>query len=74
MAKPGTYGTFWRVLLVLAWAVLGVRVVVGFVHRESFQNDAPTLELLGFVILSAVLGSRVWLAASNRLVARHTTH
>jgi hypothetical protein len=58
MARPSPK----LLLLALVWAILGVRVVLAGVHREAFSGDILTLELFAFVVATAILGSRVWLA------------
>lgn len=48
-------------LLGLAWIALGGWLAVGFLRGETLRDDDVALPTLVFFMISAVIGSRVWL-------------
>ena len=54
-------GTPRPVLVLYAlWAILCARMVVGIVRHESLRDDSLALPMIGFVVLTAIAGGRLY--------------
>lgn len=48
--------------LVLAWTMLGGWIFAAFLRGKSLRDDDVALPVVALCMVSAVIGSRVWLA------------
>ena len=60
-----THRSWWSYLLPIVWVGLGARIVVALVRGESLREDFLSLALIAFFMTTSLLGSRLWLWASD---------
>ena len=58
------------VALVVIWAIFGVRIGVAIARREALSGDLLSLMILAFAVVTAVLGSRIWLMVHDARARR----
>lgn len=54
------------VVLYAVWAFLFARMVIAVVRHESLRDDLLALPLLGFIVVSAVAGGRIYARLTQR--------
>lgn len=63
----------WGIVFMFAWGVLCAWVTFELVRGESLRSDAVSIPALALLVLSAVIGSRIFLRVQARLERRSAT-
>lgn len=60
----------WAFMVVFAWIALTAWLTFEFVRGESFRDDAVSLPALVLLVMTTVIGSRIFLFVQERLDRR----